>query len=1622
MSKKKGIAFAVLSAFLLASFFLFRSFSGSSSPENQDAPESSPESRSDGTKASSHSGDPAFFADRTEAYRYVTNRIRHFSDPDSGMHAYAGSWTRNHQPKGKNEESYMLMGDPEREFQLAESFRQVGLFREARFHYRKTIELEKSSRRVANARDRLNRLRTRGVFDQVPPSTVLFHAEDEEAENEDDEGDDKNQSNETEGSAESKHPGRYLLAYSSKPFKLERLYQEFRDQTEKRDLASKILRNIHRPALQPKAPNADKLSPVSFVGRQGFFFPVKEGSQEYSADRPHRFVFREAEMDVTNSGSEQHRTWYYVPLLDGSLQAAMERRKQNILDQIRKEFDSTLTSDGQLARKLARAYLYVGDRETAKKLLNKHDVTIPHPLEGSVDQIAGDPSSPYRTDAIWRTKTRSNPSLEIKTDSMVTTDEVLPVDVRVENLNKLTFSFYPVEKNLPDREKKLSEFLDNQREKGRDGTPEYKETVKLQKNETTIDLPVRNLGTYRVVAEGRHVEATFIASRTNISGEVFALPEQTAITLSDTGFSISSGDHEIRETGNLRLTTTSNLEERVVGRWKNYICEEHKDCCAGCQNCFHHGTHEDLRKKHSRKYIFASGNGQFFRAAADVSTPKISKDEASDNGPRLLVYTDRPVYKAGDRVRFRGILRKPKDRMGPDASRRWKPGSGEEVSVRITNGDSEVYAKKFVAGEYGTFHGAHQLALSARRATHKLIISYGGQTHTETFEVMDYRKRNYVINMDPVKDGFRVRGGYRWGEPVEGAHLEARVNDQKVEVQDGFVPASGGQRVEVELIRDGEVLASKQKKFTLPVAEESSEEENEESDNETPDEGRDTEANKSVADQTDRKKQEKDTEDDPEQMRESPNGEPVLTIAPDSPSYGYGETIRLNVKSRKVSTGSVTVVLGDQWIYDLKKAKLENGKAVVTFPAEPVLDPGVSAWVIGDDTRGSTSFAVRTAKLPVRIDAPEQGNPGETIPVRLKSRPDVEFSLAAVDEAIYMLGEDKTPSLYRYFYRDRPAAMNHQELTITGYDGEKHVDEPRMARFAVAGPVNEMHGRLYMKATIGLGGGAGGTFGAGRGGSEDLGKRGGAGRTSNNVMDGLMELVKSQDDDGFWRGRLQTKRGTINDVGSTSLALLALSGAGYTHLSNEVHEGINFGQVVKKGLFWLIERMKDDGSIAGNNTSPVLNQALAARALMEAYGLTGTDSLKKPAMTALQRLTANQSENGGWHPESPQRRGKIVPSVFSVLALETAQKAGLQVSERVLKQATSFFDEHVGRNGFSSFPPSPLTVAAGTAGLSRLTESTADARIQRGAGWLFANTPGKEATDVMAWCLSTRLFAGGRAAADSWQDWTMKIKKNLLELDAERFAGKDHQVPALAFRTLTMQMYYRYENVFASGSFGGILVKEPREQAEVRTYFPDTAFWGPSIKTDENGEARISFRLPEQMTTTRLTARGINRAGAVGEEMERVSTQKPFFAKINAPKFFVRGDRAQVRVQVYNYTDKTRSATVRLNDKPPKTIEVSPGKPAVAKWEVTAGESKEKTLTVRAHSGDYSDGMEISVPINRVGYRETITRRKECNSGSGCTVQVPEDVERLRLRLHPKQSNLTRILDALGYLSKYPHG
>ena len=79
-----------------------------------------------------------------------------------------------------------------------------------------------------------------------------------------------------------------------------------------------------------------------------------------------------------------------------------------------------------------------------------------------------------------------------------------------------------------------------------------------------------------------------------------------------------------------------------------------------------------------------------------------------------------------------------------------------------------------------------------------------------------------------------------------------------------------------------------------------------------------------------------------------------------------------------------------------------------------------------------------------------------------------------------------------------------------------------------------------------------------------------------------------------------------------------------------------------------------------------------------------------------------------------------------------------------------------------------------------------------------------------------------------------------------------------------------------------------------RGNFKDTAYWNPVIQTNDKGEATVSFKLPDNLTTWQLLALGSTREHTFGSVAEEIIETKNVIVRPVRPRFAVHGGEIQL--------------------------------------------------------------------------------------------------------------------------------
>ena len=397
-----------------------------------------------------------------------------------------------------------------------------------------------------------------------------------------------------------------------------------------------------------------------------------------------------------------------------------------------------------------------------------------------------------------------------------------------------------------------------------------------------------------------------------------------------------------------------------------------------------------------------------------------------------------------------------------------------------------------------------------------------------------------------------------------------------------------------------------------------------------------------------------------------------------------------------------------------------------------------------------------------------------------------------------------------------------------------------------SGLVPGMHDRLGVGAKAG----GGGSFGGRKGGRERLAVANEGGpSTEAGVRAALFWLARHQGDDGGWGadsfpsrcvGAKCTGPGDREyDVGVTGLSVLAFLGAGYSHVSRDEERDpvdpsrvVRYGEVVKNGVRWLLNRQDPEGCVGERGVKYMYNHAIAALALSEAYGMTAAAPLRDPAQKAIDFLVGAQNPAKGWRYSARSGDNDTSVTGWAVMALKSAELSDLRVPRSAYDGALNWLVEATDKaSGYAevgytqartgtvvvpgkneSFMGHPAMSAVSV--MSRIFIQKKKDPALVATTLLLGDLPEWKADkiDFYYWYYgSLALFQFDGPEGPCWRKWNEPMKNAIVphqrksvdgcrhgswDPEVERWGMEGGRVYAAAINALTLEVYYRYANVF----------------------------------------------------------------------------------------------------------------------------------------------------------------------------------------------------------------------------------
>ena len=217
----------------------------------------------------------------------------------------------------------------------------------------------------------------------------------------------------------------------------------------------------------------------------------------------------------------------------------------------------------------------------------------------------------------------------------------------------------------------------------------------------------------------------------------------------------------------------------------------------------------------------------------------------------------------------------------------------------------------------------------------------------------------------------------------------------------------------------------------------------------------------------------------------------------------------------------------------------------------------------------------------------------------------------------------------------------------------------------------------------------------------------------------------------------------------------------------------------------------------------------------------------------------------------------------------------------------------------------------------------------------------------------------------------------------------------------------------------------------VRENFQETAFWKADLRTNQQGEARFSVTLPDNLTTWVLTVRGVTQDGRVAQNRYEVLTTRTFFVRPSTPRFFVVGDEARLKAIVHNNTNEPLTTTVTfsadsltLDGSGTAQVVIPPRGAQTVTFPVRVEEGEATRMLFHAVAPGYEDAVALTVPIFHRTTPSVVATAGQVQRGQVVErFVIPPDADPtqggLTVEIAPSLAGMTQ--SALDYLTTYPY-
>ncbi|MFN0253543.1 MAG: alpha-2-macroglobulin family protein [Kofleriaceae bacterium] len=233
------------------------------------------------------------------------------------------------------------------------------------------------------------------------------------------------------------------------------------------------------------------------------------------------------------------------------------------------------------------------------------------------------------------------------------------------------------------------------------------------------------------------------------------------------------------------------------------------------------------------------------------------------------------------------------------------------------------------------------------------------------------------------------------------------------------------------------------------------------------------------------------------------------------------------------------------------------------------------------------------------------------------------------------------------------------------------------------------------------------------------------------------------------------------------------------------------------------------------------------------------------------------------------------------------------------------------------------------------------------------------------------------------------------------------------------------------GGRGGMSGRSASSVIEARKDFRPVAVFAPLLHTDKDGKARVSVKMPDNLTRYRIVALATANMRFFGKAENVIVAQRMINARTIAPRFLTQGDRFSLPILVQNLASTprdieiaVRAANLVATGPQGKHVTLAPGQRAEVRFDFATQSRGKAVIQTVLVAGDQTDASNVELPVWEPATTESfatygIVDDKPAFEQLAVPANVFPDVGGVELEVSSTQ--LQSLTDAFWYLQAYPY-